>query len=133
MEGVLTKVIFLAKLSETKVNMDICRQALSDYRVQTCDEVSADEIIDCTCKYFDIARSDIVGKKKNKEIVEPRQIAMYLICDMLSLPLYAIGKLFGGKEHTTVLHARDKVASAIATDAKTRTAVGDIKAMILRK
>ena len=133
MEGVLTKVIFLAKLSESRVDMDICKQALGDYRVQTCEEITADEIIDYTCKYFNIAKADVIGKKKNKEIVEARQIAMYLIYDMLSLPMISVGQFFGGKEHTTVLHARDRVVAAMANDEKTRTAVGDIKAMILRK
>lgn len=133
MEGVLTKVIFLAKLSERKIDLSVCREALNDYRVQTCDEITADEIIDCTCRYFNVSKDDVVGKKKNKEVVEPRQIAIYLINDLMTLPLTSIGQIFGGREHTTVMHARDKISAAVAADTKIRTAVNDIKAMVLRK
>ncbi len=133
MEGVLTKVIFLSKLSNRKVDLSICREALNDYRVQACDEITADEIIDCTCRYFNVNKNDVVGKKKNKEIVEPRQIAIYLINELMTLPLTSIGEFFGGREHTTVMHARDKISAAVASDQKIRTAVSDIKAMVLRK
>ncbi|MCH5162783.1 MAG: chromosomal replication initiator protein DnaA [Clostridiales bacterium] len=132
MEGVLTKVIFLAKLSNRRVDLAICREALNDYRVQAREEITADEIIDCTCRYFNVGKAEVVGKKKNKEIVEPRQIAIYLITELMTLPLMSIGELFG-KEHTTIGHARDKIAAAITTDQKMRTAVNDIKAMVLRK
>lgn len=133
MEGVLTKVIFLSKLYERRVDLSICQEALNDYRIQECDEITADEIIDCTCRYFNVAKADMVGKKKNKEVVVPRQIAIYLINDMITMPLTAIGDIFGGREHTTVMHARDKISALVTTDGKTRTAVNDIKAMVQRK
>ena len=133
MEGVLTKVIFLSKLYERRVDLSICQEALNDYRVQACDEITADEIIDCTCRYFNVAKSDVVGKKKNKEVVEPRQIAIYLINELMTLPLTSIGEFFGGREHTTIMHARDKISALIVSDGKIRTAVNDIKAMVLRK
>ena len=133
MEGVLTKVIFLAKLRGSKVDLNICAEALKDYRVQECDEITADEIIDCTCRYFNVQKADVVGKKKNKEVVEPRQVAIYLINELMTLPLASIGEFFGGREHTTVMHARDKISAALVSDQKMRTAVNDIKAMVLRK
>ena len=133
MEGALTKVIFLGKLRRTKVDLNICAEALKDYRVQECDEITADEIIECTCRYFNVQKSDVVGKKKNKEVVEPRQVAIYLINELMTLPLASIGEFFGGREHTTVMHARDKISAALVSDQKMRTAVNDIKAMVLRK
>lgn len=133
MEGVLTKVIFLSKLYERRVDLAICQEALNDYRVQECDEITADEIIDCTCRYFNVQKADVVGKKKNKEVVEPRQIAIYLITELMTLPLTSIGEFFGGREHTTIMHARDKISALAVSDGKTRTAVNDIKAMVLRK
>lgn len=133
MEGVLTKVIFLSKLYERKVDLAICQEALKDYKVQACDEITADEIVDCTCKYFNVQKADVVGKKKNKEVLVPRQIAIYLINEFMNIPLTAIGEYFGGREHTTVMHARDKISAMMNSDGKTKTAVNDIKAMILRK
>ncbi len=133
LEGILTKVIFLTKLRGGSATLDICNEALHDYKMQKSDEITADEIIDCTCKYYNVAKADIVGKKRNKEIVEPRQVAIYLICDMMPMPLISVGELFGGKEHTTVSYSRDKVATALENDSRLRTAVNDIKAMVLRK
>ena len=133
MEGVLTKVLFLSSLYDRKVDLAMCQEALKDYLVQECDDISVDEIIDCTCKYFDVQKSDVVGKRKNKDVVVPRQIAIYLIIEFTNIPLSSIGSHFGGREHTTVMYARDKVSSLMNTDPKIKTAVNDIKAMILRK
>ena len=130
MEGVLTKIIFLAKLYERKVSLDICKEALKDYLAQVSEEVTADEIIECTCKYFDVSKADVMGKKKTKGVVEPRQIAMYLISEIMSMTYTAIGSLFGGKEHTTIMHACSKISSQIPNDARIRTAVNDITAMV---
>ncbi|MDE7165172.1 MAG: chromosomal replication initiator protein DnaA [Clostridiales bacterium] len=133
MEGVLTKVMFMSSLYDRKVDLAMCQEALKDYLVQECDDISVDEIIDCTCKYFDVPKTEVVGKRKNKDVVVPRQIAIYLIIEFTNIPLSSIGNYFGGREHTTVMYARDKISSLITSDSKIRTAVNDIKAMVLRK
>ncbi|MDE7107365.1 MAG: chromosomal replication initiator protein DnaA, partial [Clostridiales bacterium] len=69
----------------------------------------------------------------NKDVVIPRQVAIYLINEMTNIPLSSIGKHFGGKEHTTIMYSRDKIAALITSDNKIKTAVNDIKAMVLRK
>ena len=66
MEGVLTKVMFLSKLYERKVDRAICQEALKDYRVQECDEITVDEIVDCTCKYYNANKADVLGKKEKQ-------------------------------------------------------------------
>lgn len=133
MEGVLTKVLYLSTLYGRKVDLSICQEALKDYLAAESDDVSVDEIIDCTCKYYDVPKEEVVGRRKNKEVVFPRQVAMYLIIEFTNIPLSSIGSYFGGREHTTVMHAREKITSLVATDQKVKTAIGDIKAMILRK
>lgn len=133
MEGVLTKVLFLSSLYDRKVDLGMCQEALKDYLVQECDEVSVDEIIDCTCRYFGVPKAEVVGKRKNKDVVVPRQIAIYLIIELTNIPLSSIGDYFGGREHTTVMYSRDKISALVNTDNKIKTAVSDIKAMILRK
>ncbi len=133
MEGVLTKVIYLSTLYGRKVDLAICQEALKDYLAAESDDVSVDEIIDCTCKYYGVNKSDVVGKRKNKEVVMPRQVAIYLINEFTNIPLSSIGSYFGGREHTTVMYARDKISALIVSDPKVKTAVADIKAMVLRK
>ena len=80
--------------------------------------------------HFDITRADIIGKKKSKEVVEPRMIAIYLISEILEMPLVSIGKLFGGRDHTTIMHSRDKISDALKTSFKTQSFINDIKKML---
>lgn len=133
MESVLTKLIFLSRLSECKPDLELCKEAMKDYREPGSDAVTPEQIIDATCEYFGTSKADIIGKKKNKEVVEPRMVAIYIITDLLTLPLAAIGDLFGGREHTTVMHARDKVSVLMQSDTKLRTAINDIEARVQGK
>ena len=78
--------------------------------------ISIDLIQKKVAAYYNIRQSDIVGKKRVKQIVFPRQIAMYLARDLTESSLPKIGKEFGGKDHTTVLHAIDKIEKQLAED-----------------
>ena len=133
LEGMLSKVSFYASLlGKPSATLEDVNEALKDQISTTKQNLTADRIIDCVCKYFSITKEDLVGKKKNKEIVEPRQICMYLICDMLDLPLVSIGQIFGGRDHTTVIHAREKVAELIKENNRVKVTVNDLKSMANR-
>ena len=93
-------------------------------------ELTEDKIIAIVCEYFNISRDDIVGKKKNKEIVEPRMIAIYLISEILNLPLKTIGSVFGGRDHTTIMHSRDKITQDLKSNKKTQTIINEIKGLL---
>ncbi len=130
MEGVLSKVWFYASLTGKKAaTMEDVKEALKDHDFSDRQNLTADRIIDCVCKYFAIRRDELVGKKKNKEIVEPRQVCMYIMCTLLDMPLLSIGQIFGKKDHTTVLYARDKIAKMIEENQRIKVAVNDIRAM----
>ncbi len=130
MEGVLSKVCFYSTLlGNTQATLQDVEEALKDHVSSTKQSITGDSIIDCVCKYFSIKREDLVGKKKNKEIVEPRQICMYVITELLDLPLTSIGALFGGRDHTTVIHAREKIANDLKTNNHLKVIVNDIKSM----
>lgn len=133
MESLLNKVILLSRLNNSEPTLDLVKEALNDYTSQTEESVTADSIINCVCRYYKITKEDLIGKKKTKEIVEPRQICIYIITDMLALPLATIGAMLGGRDHTTVMHARDKIAEKIAVNQKLKIAVTDIKDMVLKK
>ena len=128
----LSKIYFLANLSnKPSATMEEAYEAFNGLIEEEKNEgLSPDDIIDCVCKYFDITRADIIGKKKSKEVVEPRMIAIYLISEILEMPLVSIGKLFGGRDHTTIMHSRDKISDALKTSFKTQSFINDIKKML---
>lgn len=130
MESLLSRVALYSKMQDKDITMELAQESLKDYADHRKSQMSADTIIDATCKYFNILRSDVVGKKKTKEIVEPRQIAIYLILEFLSLPLASIGQIFGGRDHTTVIHARDKISDRLKTEKKLVVQVNDIRNMV---
>lgn len=132
LEGMLSKVCFLSNLiGKTSADLSDVKEAFSDkYEEKNEGGANTDQIISAVCEYFGISRDDIVGKKKSKEIVEPRMIAIYMISEMLELPLVSIGKIFGGRDHTTIMHSRDKISDEMKTNRKTQTIVSEIKKML---
>lgn len=133
MEGILSKVVFYSSLlGKSHASMEDAQEALKDYGETERTDLDADKIINTVCDFFKVSRSDLVGKKKNKEIVEPRQMCVYLINDMLNIPLTAIGTLLGGRDHTTIMHARDKIGNQVKTNPHIRTLVNDIKSRLLK-
>ena len=119
MEGMLNRIISYSTLVGGDPNdLNIVSDALRDYADASSDIITIDHVVKATCEYFNVKKEDLVGKKKNKEIVVPRQICIYLICDILgqSVPLVSIGEYFGGRDHTTVMHARDKISEECKTN-----------------
>ena len=136
MEGMLNRIISYSTLVGGDPNdMNIVNDALRDYADSTSDIITIDHIVNATCDYFHVNKADLIGKKKNKEIVVPRQICIYLICDILEqgMPLVTIGEYFGGRDHTTVMHARDKISEEIKTNDVTAAQVKDIRDKIYNR
>ncbi|MDD4291559.1 MAG: chromosomal replication initiator protein DnaA [Clostridia bacterium] len=135
LEGLLTKVVSFANLTERSYNdVNLVNDALKDYKDYLEEIITIDNIVDTVCAYSKVSKSDLLSKKKTKEIVEPRQICIYLVTDLLSMPLTAIGEYFGGRDHTTVIHARNKVQELIADEnSQTAIIVKDIKNSILQR
>lgn len=133
MEGILSKVYFYSTLlGKEEATLDDLKEALKDHISTNRVSLTSERIIDCVCKYFSISKDDLVGKKRNKEIVEPRQICMYIIYDMLDLPLTSIAQLFGKKDHTTVIHAREKITNDLKENNRLKVIINDIKSMANR-
>lgn len=135
LEGMLNKVIFASMLHERPITLSLAKDALAESaKADARDEnLTPDDVINAVCSFFKISKADLLGKKKNKEIVEPRQICAYLMTDLLSIPLVSIGQALGGRDHTTVIHARDKYAELVKDSPKTATIVKDVKNLILKK
>jgi len=131
--GKLTRVIFASKLHERAITIDLVNDALKESAVESHEELQVEDIINCVCNFYKVSKNDILGKKKNKEFVEPRQICIYVITEMMNLPLMTVGSKMGGRDHATVIYSRDKIAEQIKTDSKLATAINDIKKMLLKQ
>ena len=131
LNGKLKEVYFLATLTGKKsATIEDVKEIFANQKEELKNDMTPDKIISVVCDYFNISYKDITGKKKNKEIVEPRMIAIYLIDEILSLPLKTIGEYFGGLHHTTVMHSRDKITENFKSNKKTQTLVNEIKNML---
>ena len=134
MEGLLNKIIFFSSLANRVIDTrELAYEALSDFIEEKKDTLDAETIISAVCKYFGITTADIFSKKKTKNIVEPRMIAIYLITELLSMTLVSIGQIFGGRDYTTVIHARDKISEEIKTNHRIKIIVADLKNMLLNR
>ena len=133
LEGCLAKVHFYAGIhSKHMASLEDAELALHE-EITEKEAINADDVINAVCKYYNVDKSDLVGKKKNKEVVDPRQMAIYLITELTDLPLTSIGASFGGRDHTTIMHARDKITAEIKTNPRLKTASIDIKNIVLKK
>ncbi len=131
LEGSLNKVVSLAMLiGKPQATMFEAEEALKDIEFDRAQHLTVDRIIDLVCKYYNVKRSDLVGKKKNKEIVDPRQVCMYVATELLDVPLMTIGESMGGRDHTTVMHARDKIAENMRKDKALKTEIDDLITML---
>jgi len=134
LEGALQKVIFYCQLvGKEPDNIEIIKEALKDDIDVTTHILSIDTIVDATCSYYNVKKQEIIGKKKLKQIAYARQVAIYLINDMLGVPLATIGSYFGGRDHTTIIYARDKIEEQSKTDNMLANQIKDIKNMIQKR
>ncbi|MBR6703311.1 MAG: chromosomal replication initiator protein DnaA [Clostridia bacterium] len=135
LEGRLTKVIFASKLHEEPITLELARRALSESvkESESQEELTPDTIINAVCSYFKQKREDLLGKSRQADLAKARQICAYLMCEMLSLPLVAVGERLGGRDHTTIMYARDKMEKLVKLSDKVAKEIDDIKSIVLKK
>ncbi|MBO6003909.1 MAG: chromosomal replication initiator protein DnaA [Aeriscardovia sp.] len=109
LEGALLRVIALTNLNHQSATVSLAGQALQDYFTGEV-QVGPREIIAAVASYFRLAPADLLSSKRVKEVASARQIAMYICREMTGLPLANIGQAFGGRDHTTVIHACQKIS-----------------------
>ncbi|MFP4520404.1 MAG: chromosomal replication initiator protein DnaA [Oceanicaulis sp.] len=117
LEGVLNNIIVRTALLNRPVTLETVEEALGELPVRSEKRVTVDDIQKAAASYFDIAVDDILSKRRTKTVVRPRHIAMYLAKTMTTRSLPDIGRRFGGRDHSTVIHAVNKVADALGSDA----------------
>ena len=113
LESALTRIISYSKLFEAHIDVKYARKNLNDIFSTRDFNINCETIKKAVCKKYGIKLADIESSKRKREFSHPRQIAMYLCREMTDSSLPKIGEYFGGRDHTTVLHAYDKIASEI--------------------
>ncbi len=114
LEGCLNRLMAYQQLHRTELTLDVARAAMSSLGNDTREtRLTSRQIAQTVADYYRISLEDMCGKQRDKHIVMPRQIAMYLIRQETQTSLIEIGQLFGGKDHSTVLHACEKIDRAI--------------------
>lgn len=109
LEGALIRTIAYSLLEESPVTLQLAKEVLKDLLKEPTKLITVDFIQRCVVEEFGVSLQDLKTKRRNKQIVLPRQIAMYLSRELTDLSLPEIGDLFGGKDHTTVLHSYNKI------------------------
>ncbi len=134
LEGALIRVIAYSTLTKTEITEELAAEALKDILSSNSNRViTASLIIDMVARFFDLKPDDFKQKKRSRDVSYPRQIAMYLCRELTDLSLTQIGDEFGGRDHTTVIHAIDKITRDIETNPETRRAVEELKRNISGK
>lgn len=134
LEGALNRIVAYSTLTNRTLNADFAEEALKNIINELHNQkLTSELIIKVVSKHFDITPEELKSSKRNRDIVFPRQIAMYLCREIANLSLPKIGDDFGGRDHTTVLHAYDKINNDMKTSPELATTIDDIKKDILRK
>jgi len=120
LEGALIRTIAYSLLEEKPITLDLAKEVLRDLLKEPKKLITVDFIQRCVAEEFGVSLQDLKTKRRNKNIVLPRQVAMYLSRDLTDLSLPEIGVFFGGKDHTTVLHSYNKIKSGLGV-------VGELK------
>ena len=124
LEGALTKIVALGRLNRQEINVELAEEALKDLiSPGEKREVTPELILQVVADHYNLTPDDIISQKRSREVVIPRQIVMYLCRTMTTTPLKTIGNYLGGRDHTTILHGQEKIASDVEKDESMRNTI----------
>ena len=129
-QGFLTKLVSASKLKNLSPRIDLIKEVLgkgSKDNGEIKARTSPEEVIETAIKYFSIGKRAIMGATRARSIARPRQILMYLLRTELGIPLQEVGRLIGGRDHTTVMHAVDKITTLASNSVKVQEDIMGIK------
>lgn len=127
LEGALIRVMAYASLTQRPIDLDLATEALKDiFPYGKPKRITIDSIKDIVASYFKIKLDDLSAKKRTRNITYPRQIAMYLSRELTDSSLPKIGEEFGGRDHTTVIHAHDKISRERNDDQKMQQTIAEL-------
>lgn len=132
LEGALNRLFaYTAMFNKDKIDLDVAVEALNDYLSSTCYiKNSIQKIQKVVCDYFNISIEDLTSKKRNNNIAFPRQIGMYLSRILTDESFPRIGMEFGGRDHTTVIHACDKIEKEMKSNKEFKATIEQLKSKL---
>jgi chromosomal replication initiator protein len=131
LEGALTRVVAFSSLTGRSLSVDLAQDVLKDVFPQgESAQISIERIQDLVCDRFGVTMAELTGDRRSQNIVYPRQVAMYLARELTDSSLPKIGKEFGGRDHTTVIHATSKIARLIREDRSVYNLVQELTARV---
>ncbi|MDQ2682055.1 MAG: chromosomal replication initiator protein DnaA, partial [Chloroflexota bacterium] len=132
LEGALNRILAYAAMTGKPITLETAIEAISENgRTARRDTAGASDIVEVVSGHFRVAVSDLQGRSRSREIVVPRQIAMYLLRELTKLSLEEIGAALGNRDHTTVMHGIEKITRELESDSTLRTHVLQLRESLL--
>src|SRR5262249_31940256 len=126
LEGCLTRLSAFASLSKTAITVDFAREVLHDLLKER-STVSIETIQRVVCEYYGVRLSDLLSQKRSRNIAFPRQVAMYLARRLARASFPSIGERFGGRDHSTVIHANRVIEDRLKNDQRLRGSLDELE------
>ena len=131
LEGALNRLMVFCQFNSASPTLDLAANVLKDVIASSNKKIDTAQIISEVCKYFAVTKEEIMSGRRKKELVLPRQIAIYLIREQTTKSLPEIGKIMGGKDHTTIMHSEKKISDLLETDIKLKESVENLRNTLL--
>lgn len=132
-EGALNRITFFQKTKQVAITPQIVESLLTEFIQEPTKHISPNDIITTVCEVFEVSDVDIVGQSRKREFVRARQIAMYLLREMLDLSYPNIGDRIGRRDHTTALYAFEKISKEAGKNSELNQKIISIKELITRE
>jgi chromosomal replication initiator protein len=126
-EGALNRVIAYADFYKLPPDMKLAEKALSQIIIEGKKEITKEQILSAITEKYKVSEEELKQKGRKKGISHPRQVAMYLMRSELNMPFSAIGEFFGGRDHTTALHAFEKISKSLETNLRLKGEISELK------
>ncbi|WP_097028225.1 chromosomal replication initiator protein DnaA [Clostridium peptidivorans] len=134
LEGALIRIVAFSSLTNKEISVDLASEALKDIiSNKHSKQVTIESIQDIVSSYFNLRVEDFKSARRTRNVAFPRQIAMYLSRKLTDTSLPKIGEAFGGRDHTTVIHAYEKISSSLKEDESLQNAVSELSKKITQK
>ncbi|HSW46003.1 MAG TPA: chromosomal replication initiator protein DnaA [Phycisphaerae bacterium] len=133
LEGALTKVLAMSQQLGGILDLELARKALGDHMPGPARQLGITDIVETVTEWFNVRLADLQGKRRNRSIALPRQVCMYLARELTSLSLEEVGGYFGGRDHTTVLHAARTIADQRGSDPELQHTLQELNDRLRRR